>query len=201
MSEVKREHLAGLKLARNLLPRQSMKNHIKELDSLIVQASAAPEQDPVAWVPCSPEWLKAGGDCATAPRICCAPGQGVSHLHPSHEIARLRADLGEAKGEYDRSTNKVAELRDLLEATSQRADAAERKLASVTEYVQGLVSAAGSQPSVATGYLRDILETLQSASAEPTPSQLSALQDEQRLGIERLPVEPAKGGDGEASNG
>ena len=43
MSEVKREHLAGLELARNMLPRQSMKNHIKELDSLIAQASAAPE--------------------------------------------------------------------------------------------------------------------------------------------------------------
>ncbi len=35
------------------------------------------------WVACGPEWLEAGGDCATAPRICCEAGQGISHLHPA----------------------------------------------------------------------------------------------------------------------
>ena len=36
------------------------------------------------WVACSPEWIKAGGDCAAAPRILCGHGQGVSHMHPAH---------------------------------------------------------------------------------------------------------------------
>lgn len=45
---------------------------------------AAPSQgEPVAWVECSPAWLKAGGDCATAPRLCIGRG-GISHLHPAH---------------------------------------------------------------------------------------------------------------------
>lgn len=38
---------------------------------------------PVAWAECSPAWLKAGGDCATAPRLCVGRG-GISHLHPAH---------------------------------------------------------------------------------------------------------------------
>lgn len=38
---------------------------------------------PVAWVECSPAWLKAGGDCATAPRLCVGRN-GISHLHPAH---------------------------------------------------------------------------------------------------------------------
>lgn len=37
------------------------------------------------WVTCSPEWIKAGGNCATAPRILCGQGQGVSHMHPAHQ--------------------------------------------------------------------------------------------------------------------
>ncbi|WP_116817676.1 hypothetical protein [Pseudomonas syringae] len=39
--------------------------------------------EPVAWVECSPTWLKSGGDCATAPRICVGRN-GISHLHPAH---------------------------------------------------------------------------------------------------------------------
>jgi hypothetical protein len=42
----------------------------------------------------------------------------------------------------------------------------EKRLGKVTAFVQSLCDAAGSQPSVATGYLRDILDAL-SASAEP----------------------------------
>jgi hypothetical protein len=42
----------------------------------------------------------------------------------------------------------------------------EKKLGKVTAFVQSLCDAAGSQPSVATGYLRDILDAL-SVSAEP----------------------------------
>ena len=44
--------------------------------------SAQPQGEPVAWVECSPAWLKAGGDCATAPRLCIGR-DGISHLHPA----------------------------------------------------------------------------------------------------------------------
>lgn len=42
-----------------------------------------PQGEPVAWVECSPAWLEAGGDCATAPRLCVGL-EGISHLHPAH---------------------------------------------------------------------------------------------------------------------
>lgn len=48
--------------------------------------------DPVAWVECSPAWLKAGGDCATAPRICVGR-EGISHLHPAHSSAEQPAPV------------------------------------------------------------------------------------------------------------
>lgn len=55
------------------------------LDKEVDGDSHAPKQqgEPVVWVECSPAWLKAGGDCATAPRICVGR-EGISHLHPAH---------------------------------------------------------------------------------------------------------------------
>lgn len=104
---VTRKHLAGLKLARECVgysnSETSAWDKCDELDELIAQASAATEQEAVAWVPCSPEWLAAGGNCATAPRIGCEPGCGISHMHPAlarpiPEIEQLRDGLGECKG-------------------------------------------------------------------------------------------------------
>lgn len=48
--------------------------------------AAQHQGEPVVWVECSPAWLKAGGDCATAPRICVGR-EGISHLHPAHSNA------------------------------------------------------------------------------------------------------------------
>lgn len=50
--------------------------------------------EPVAWVECSPAWLKAGGDCATAPRICVGR-DGISHLHPAHSSAEQPAPVAD----------------------------------------------------------------------------------------------------------
>ncbi|MDG6423772.1 hypothetical protein QIT82_gp21 [Pseudomonas phage psageK9] len=48
------------------------------------RAQPADQQgEPVAWVECSPAWLKSGGDCATASRMCVGR-HGISHLHPAH---------------------------------------------------------------------------------------------------------------------
>lgn len=43
-------------------------------------ADALPESTPPGWVPCSPEWLNAGGDCAGAPRWFSGPIG--NHYHP-----------------------------------------------------------------------------------------------------------------------
>lgn len=53
-----------------------------ELRAILAQP-ADQQGEPVAWVECSPAWLKSGGDCATAPRICVGRN-GISHLHPAH---------------------------------------------------------------------------------------------------------------------
>lgn len=50
--------------------------------------------EPVVWVECSPAWLKAGGDCATAPRICVGR-EGISHLHPAHSNAEQPAPVAD----------------------------------------------------------------------------------------------------------
>lgn len=61
--------------------------------SLNEQKPAAQHQGkPVAWVECSPAWLKAGGDCATASRICVGR-EGISHLHPAHSSAEQPAPV------------------------------------------------------------------------------------------------------------
>ena len=58
-------------------------------------APAAQHQgEPVVWVECSPAWLKAGGDCATAPRICVGR-EGISHLHPAHSSAEQPAPVAD----------------------------------------------------------------------------------------------------------
>lgn len=56
--------------------------------------AAQHQGEPVAWVECSPAWLKAGGDCATAPRICVGR-DGISHLHPAHSSAEQPAAVAD----------------------------------------------------------------------------------------------------------
>ena len=60
--------------------------HIKDGMQVYAEPAAQHQGEPVAWVECSPAWLKAGGDCATAPRICVGR-EGISHLHPAHSNA------------------------------------------------------------------------------------------------------------------
>ena len=60
-----------------------------------MEKAAQHQGEPVAWVECSPAWLKAGGDCATAPRICVGR-EGISHLHPAHSNAEQPAPVAVA---------------------------------------------------------------------------------------------------------
>ena len=58
----------------------------------LIESAAQHQGEPVVWVECSPAWLKAGGDCATAPRICVGR-EGISHLHPAHSNAEQPAPV------------------------------------------------------------------------------------------------------------
>ena len=58
------------------------------------KTAAQNQGEPVVWVECSPAWLKAGGDCAKAPRICVGR-EGISHLHPAHSNAEPPAPVAD----------------------------------------------------------------------------------------------------------
>jgi len=70
---------------------------LQELRALLdnrPKPAAQHQGEPVVWVECSPAWLKAGGDCATAPRICVGR-EGISHLHPAHSSAEQPAPVAD----------------------------------------------------------------------------------------------------------
>lgn len=70
--------------------------------------AAQHQGDSTAWVGCSPAWLKAGGDCATAPRICVGR-EGISHLHPAHSNAEQPASVAVVMPERDAIRDLIAE--------------------------------------------------------------------------------------------
>ena len=70
---------------------------LQELRALLdnrPKPAAQHQGEPVVWVECSPAWLNAGGDCATAPRICVGR-EGISHLHPAHSSAEQPAPVAD----------------------------------------------------------------------------------------------------------
>lgn len=58
-------------------------------------ACACGTPDPSLWVPCSPAWIEAGGNCATAPRLSGVTGRGVSHYHPPHPAHAAYTELAD----------------------------------------------------------------------------------------------------------
>lgn len=52
-------------------------------DFLARHAQAEQQEAPQGWAPCSPDLLKSGVCCESAPRIAGRPGSGVSHYHPA----------------------------------------------------------------------------------------------------------------------
>lgn len=79
------------------------------------------------------------------------------------KFIRERDDLRAQLANTEQSRRSFFDLSQDLEKRLAERDAL---LSKATAFVQNLCAAAGSQPSVATGYLRDILDVL-SASAEP----------------------------------
>ncbi len=120
MSTVTREHLAGLELAERLLGGISACDSQK-LAEMIAQASAAPEQEPVAWVIDWPEEPELGHYFSDESNPTARSRPLYTHSDPS-EVVRL-AEL-------------VATGNDLLNAATQRADAADRKLGDAFKVVE-----------------------------------------------------------------
>lgn len=61
-------------------------------------AQAEQQEAPQGWAPCSPDLLKSGVCCESAPRIAGSPGSGVSHYHPAPQQEAQGAQAG---GELD----------------------------------------------------------------------------------------------------
>lgn len=159
MSNVTREHRAGLELAVKSCHQLMDTQLYSKMLELIAQASAAPEQEAVAWMVGKTVWENRSAAVRNAADRMRLVRPLYTHADDG-ELERLRAELVESDLCVVRALNeRDAALKQLAKA--------DQKISSVVEYVEGMVKAAGNQPSVATGYLRDILDALLSATAQP----------------------------------
>lgn len=62
---------------------------------LDIHAQAEQQEAPQGWAPCSPDLLKSGVCCESAPRIAGSPGSGVSHYHPAPQQEAQGAQAGD----------------------------------------------------------------------------------------------------------
>lgn len=98
-----------------------------ETEMLVALARKADDiqGEPVAaWVPCSPEWIAAGGDCANAPRIWSE--ELKNHLHPTAPApdgavealtSEMRLLLEQVKQDFAAAHAEIARLQGLDPAT------------------------------------------------------------------------------------
>lgn len=196
MSEVTREHLAGLELAKQELGEFNAAAKAAAdycLDPLIAQASAAPEQEPVAWLYSRPEGLvtpvvllekasdKDRGSWDETPLY--------NHADPS-EVAQLRAELKSLL-----HTSVKEDVFDIVckerDAATQRADAAERKLGDAV----GLLKAQADH----VVQLCDVMFRQGLGMDKEAETKIyAALRTIQHINaLLSASAEPAKGGDGE----
>ena len=62
---------------------------VKDGDKIYTTPPAQPEMtvvDSADWVPCTPEWINQGGDCAKSPRVWNA--KECNHYHPATPASR-----------------------------------------------------------------------------------------------------------------
>lgn len=136
MSEVKRERLAGLDLAAKHIgsigsKELNQRGLIVELESMIAQASAAPEQEAVGYFSFCHDKKKWFQQKLKGPEFAHLLTPLYTHAEDG-EVERLRAEnkeltlkLAQSDHNYDCDRD---QFRDNLEVATQRADAAERKL-------------------------------------------------------------------------
>lgn len=146
MSEVKREHLAGLELALSRLQHHLAHENVKALHELIGKASAAPEQSEITGKPeCSLGYGHAGHWCGPEVKCWLDPRSKENRDYENSEVTQLRADLVKARRNehnsevaYRAAIDKQDEMRGRLEAATQRADAAERQVADLQAQLVGV---------------------------------------------------------------
>lgn len=180
MTQVNRTHLAGLEIYKRLHGEDIDYMLREDLDKLIERARSEPAQGPVAF---RFKWdFDHGNGWSRGTTRFVEDMDSVSHEDQStwcdmtplythaddSELERLRAELEKCftVEDHERLVAKGQELNSAyISKLEQRLAEADQKISTVVKYVQGMVKAAGNQPSVATGYLRDILEALLSTTA------------------------------------
>ena len=149
MSKVTREYLPGLKLAQQFIAESVSEEAASDLDCLIAQASAAPEQEAVGYFSFCHDKKKWIQQKLKGPEFAHLLTQLYTHADDG-ECARLRAELVEARRNehnsevaYRAAIERQEELRDELKTEGLRADAAvgdaneaERKLAEAQALVR-----------------------------------------------------------------
>lgn len=133
MSEVTRKHLAGLRLALAEADTVSTDSiSVGELEYLIAQASAAPEQEPVAWMIDWPEEPELGHYFSDESSPAARSRPLYTHADPS-EAEWLRAELSQRKSldaeglafrneliqQRDAALRKLAEAQDALKRVAK----------------------------------------------------------------------------------
>lgn len=81
------------------------------------------------------------------------------------EIKALREELAELEDEFDTLEHGNISLKMALQGAEQLNAEYAAHIRNVTGFVESLASSAGSQPSIATGYLRDILDAIKATGS------------------------------------
>ncbi len=171
MIEVKREHLAGLELALDHVGRDQR----SILDDLIAQASAAPEQEAVAW-----QVTGAGGLTVTPQYPSWAEGDArlniqTLYTHPSAEIERLRAELAESDKCVVRALNErdagIEEWSGIAVQNGMECDRLRQKLADAQALLRALRPLTLERDDGGRGALRGHIDAFLSATAQHAEGQ------------------------------
>ncbi len=209
MSEVKREHLAGLELALDIVAGHIVQDDAaNDLRKMIAQASAAPEQEPVAFrckLSIHKQWKYIDHRAPDSFELRELQIENLYTHADTSDVQRLRAELDNQRANTLAQIDAHAETREQLFAATQRADAAERNAADLDALLREVQKDSGFRNLYEQ--LQDQIDALLSASAEPANCMpcggwgvIAAEPGDAETKCEHCNgtgKEPAKGGDGE----
>lgn len=157
---VGREHLAGLEMFRDTTDKVLPMPFVIILEDLIEQASAAPEQEAVAWV--HPAYLNPGalGFEASVNRLSQMQVPLYTHADPS-EVERLRADLSECSAAH---ANLAEELRAIH---NTKPWVAQRQLAEAQELLRHMQKCSEKFVTTPIAAYKKQIDAFLSATAQP----------------------------------
>lgn len=167
MSEVKREHLAGLELAMSRMQRHLAHENVKILHDLIAQASAAPEQEPAGHFSFCHDKKKWIQQKLKGPEFAHLLTPLYTHADPS-EVERLRAEnnrLNGIIGQWESSLNArlLLEKQAELSKVEQKLAEAQALLRERDRLIYGVIGATGKKRAEYLSKLHDLV----SATAQP----------------------------------